>query len=206
MATNLLQLISNAVTPDTVQGLSTFLGEKDSAVQGGITTLLPVLLGGMASKATTPSGATNLFSMLTGPNVDTGIVGNFTNLLGTGQSGSLLQTGGSLLSGLFGADKASGLGSALAGMTGMKTSSAGNLVALVLPLIFGVLKRFILDSKLDARGVASLFTGQKDALAGKLDPRLTSALEGQRVVACAAAFEHVAHTYQHLDLPLLLRA
>src|SRR6476469_5762181 len=51
MATNLLQLISNAVTPDTVQGLSTFLGEKDSAVQGGITTLLPVLLGGMARMA-----------------------------------------------------------------------------------------------------------------------------------------------------------
>ena len=78
--------------------------------------------------------------------------------------------------GLFGPDKATGAASALAGVTGMTGGSATNLLMLAVPIVFSVLKRFIGENRLDAGGLAALFAGQKDFLAGKLDPRLASAL------------------------------
>src|SRR5215468_2365670 len=109
MAANLVELLSGAMTPDIVQSISKFVGEKDSAVQNGLGALVPVLLGGMANKATTSSGASSLFSMLTGSNVDAGLAGNFGNLLASGQTSPLLSQGSSLLSGLFGSERASSL-------------------------------------------------------------------------------------------------
>lgn len=176
MATNLLDLLSNAVSPDIVQGLSRSVGESDSAVRSGVSALLPALLGGLASKSSTPTGASSVMSMLTSANVDTGLLGNMGNLLGGGQTGSLIQLGTSLLSGLFGSDKVSGLGSALATVSGMKASSAGSLASLIVPLAFAALKRFVGDSRLDAGGLSSVLGSQRDNLSGKLDPRLTSAL------------------------------
>ncbi len=176
MATNLLDLLSNAVSPDIVQGLSRSVGESDSAVRSGVSALLPALLGGLANKSSTPSGAGSVLSMLTGANVDSGLLGTMGNLLGSGQTGSLIQLGTSLLSGLFGSDKVAGLGSALATVSGMKSSSAGSLASLIVPLAFAALKRFIGDSRLDASGLASVLASQRDNLSGKLDPRLTSAL------------------------------
>lgn len=176
MTTNLLDLLSNAVSPEIVQGLSRSIGESDSAVRSGVSALLPTLLGGLASKASSPSGASSVFSMLTGSNVDAGLMGNMASLLGGGQTGALTQLGTSLLSGLFGSDKVSGLGQALATVSGMKASSAGSLASLIVPMGFAALKRFIGDGKLDASGLGALLAGQRDHLAGKLDPRLTAAL------------------------------
>ncbi len=163
MAVNLIDLVSRAVTPDAVQGISKFLGESDSAVQSGIGTLVPALLAGMASKASTPSGASGLFSLINGAGVNAGLMGNIGDALGSGQAGSLLQQGGRLLGGLFGSDKASDVSSALAGITGMKAGNATNLLMLVVPMVLGVLKRFIGEKRLDAGGLASQPRRQKDS-------------------------------------------
>lgn len=175
MATNLLELLSGAITPTIVQSLSTFLGERDSAIQSGIGSLMPALLGGMADKASTTPGAASLFTMLTGSNVDIHLPGNLSSVLTSGRSSSLLGLGGSLLSGLFGSDKAAGAGSALASVSGLKSASAGSLISVALPVVFSVLKKLIGERSLDAPGVAALLLGQKDALTGKLNALLTSA-------------------------------
>jgi len=146
MAVNLLDLVSRAITPDAVQGITRFLGESDTAVQSGIGTLVPALIGGMAAKASTPAGASALQSLINSSAVDPGLIGNLGSLLSSGQSSTLLQQGGNLLSGLFGADKTSGVTSALAGITGMKSASATNLLMLLVPMVFSVLKRFLGDA------------------------------------------------------------
>src|SRR5215471_1954279 len=150
MAVNLLDLVSRAVTPDAVRGISRFLGESDSAVQSGIATLLPTLLGGLASKASTPAGASDLLSRINGADVDANLTSNIGNLLGSGQSGALLQQGTRLLGGLFGSDKISALTSALTAATGMNAGSATNLLLMAVPMLFGVLKRFIGENRLNA--------------------------------------------------------
>jgi outer membrane protein OmpA-like peptidoglycan-associated protein len=175
MAVNLVDQVSRALTPDVIQGISRFLGEDASAVQSGLGALIPTLLGGLASKAATPGGASSVFSAINGANVDTSLLGNLGSLLGSGQSNTVLQAGSSLLGGLFGPDKTAGIANALSGISGMKSGSATNLLLMAVPMLFSTLKRFIGENGLNAGGLASLLTGQKDAIANKLDPRLTSA-------------------------------
>jgi OOP family OmpA-OmpF porin len=93
MAVNLLDLFSRSVTPDAVQGISKLLGEDPSAVKGGVAALVPVLLGAFASKASTPSGAASLFSMINSSDVDTGVMSKIGNVVGTGGSDALSQQG-----------------------------------------------------------------------------------------------------------------
>lgn len=176
MAINLVDMLSNAVTPNIISGLAGAVGENDSAVKTAVSALLPTILGGLASKASTPSGASSVFSMLTGGNIDTGLLGNLGNMLGSGQTGPLAQMGTSLLSGLFGGDKIGGLGNALASVAGLRASSASSLITLVAPIAFSLIKKVIGEQRLDAGGVVSLLSAQKDNLAGKIDPRLTNAL------------------------------
>jgi len=175
MAVNLVELVSSAITPDTVQGISRTLGESDTAVRSGIGALVPAMVGGLAARASTPAGATDLLAKVNSPNVDAGMIGNLGSVVG-GDSSALVQKGRSLLGGLFGTDKASSMAGALAGITGMKTGSAMNLMTMVVPIVLGVLKRFFGENRLGSGEVAGLFGGQKKFLEDKLDPRLTSAM------------------------------
>ncbi len=176
METNLLALISQALSSEAVPALSQNLGESESAVHKGFGALIPVLLGGLMAKAGTPAGASTVFSSVTSPNVDTGLLNNLGSLLGSGQSSNLTGVGGSLLSSLFGADKTAGIGDALAGLTGLKSGNATNLVLMVAPLVFSQIKKFVNERGMNAGGFGSLLAAQKEHLVGKLDPTLTSAL------------------------------
>lgn len=179
MAINLLDLLTRAVSPALVKSIADHFGESESAVQSGIELIVPALLGGLASKASTPSGASEVFGLLTNAKVDPGLLGNLGALLGSGQSSGIASVGGigsALLGSLFGADKANGLGAALAGITGMRSGNAGSLVALAAPMVFGWIKNLIGERGLTAPRTAELLIGQKNHLAGQLDPALTRAL------------------------------
>ncbi len=81
-----------------------------------------------------------------------------------------------LVPALFG-DKAGGLVNALAGAAGIKSSSATNLLAMAVPLIFTFLKKYISKNNLSAgRRSSSLLKGQGAHLSKSLDSRLTGAL------------------------------
>ncbi len=179
MATNLLDMLTRAISPATVKSVSDHLGESESAVRSGLALLLPVLLAGLASKASTPSGVSGLFALLTGAKVDPDLPGNLASLLGSGQSSGIANVGsiGNILLGhVFGTDKAVGLGTALAGITGMRPGNAGSLVTLAVPLVLGWLKKLISERGLDAGATAALLIGQKSHLTGHLEPALTRAL------------------------------
>lgn len=76
---------------------------------------------------------------------------------------------------MFG-DKASGLVNGLSSMSGLKSSSASNRVAMVVPLILAFLKKFIGEKGLNAASISSLLSGQGQYLQSSLDSRLTGAL------------------------------
>jgi outer membrane protein OmpA-like peptidoglycan-associated protein len=62
-------------------------------------------------------------------------------------------------------------------MSGMRSpQSAGNLIALVAPVVLAVIKRFLASAGGGASGLSSLLAGQAPFLQGALDSRLTGAL------------------------------
>jgi hypothetical protein len=178
MVSNILELFSGGPSQSMVGAVSKMLGESEGGVQSAVTSLIPTLLGGMMQKSSTPQGAGDLFKLVTGANIDPGMLSNVAGLLGGGApTDKLLSTGASLVSGLFGGDKASGLANALSSVAGIKSGSASSLISIALPFLFGMIKKLVSERGLDATGLANLLLGQKATLAkANVDPRLTSAL------------------------------
>ena len=117
-------------------------------------------------------------SLINGADLDVAWLGNIAGLFGGGGSGVnvLLKAGtGSLVPGFFG-DKAGALVNALSSASGIKSSSATNLLALIVPLVLTFLKKFVRDKGLNANSLASLLSSQGPHLQGLLDSRMSSAL------------------------------
>lgn len=177
MNANLLSLAQNALGGDFAKLAGQFLGESQGSTQSALGSLLPALLGSIAQKGATESGASSLMSLLNGADLDVSSLGNIAGLFagdGAGVKG-LLKAGASLIPALFG-DKVGALTSALSSSSGISGNSASNLVGMAVPLVLTFLKKYIGDKGLNAGSLSSLLAGQGSHLQGALDSRLTSAL------------------------------
>jgi outer membrane protein OmpA-like peptidoglycan-associated protein len=165
MVSNLIEMFMSSSGKELATLASSLLGENAENTTNSLTKLIPVVLGGMAQKASTSTGASDLFKMVTSPSIDSGIAGNLSNVLsGDLQNNPLVKSGLGLAASLFGADKANGLMSSLASSTGISPSSSNSLVGMVMPLVFGGIKHIVNDKSLDANGLSSLLLGQKEYL------------------------------------------
>jgi outer membrane protein OmpA-like peptidoglycan-associated protein len=178
MAENLLTLVQDAMGGDFSRMAGQFMGETSNATQGALSALLPAVLGVIAQKGATSGGASGLMSLINDANLDVGSLGNLGSMFAGGGAGAndLMKAGAaSLVPALFG-DKAGALVSALSASSGIKPSSATNLIAMVVPLVLGFLKKFVAERGLNAGSLSSLLASQGPSLQGALDSRITSAL------------------------------
>jgi len=178
MSTNLLSLAQQALGSDFSKLAGQFIGESPDATQSALTSLLPAVLGGIASKGATTDGAAGLMSLINGANLDVNALGNIAGLFGGGGTAlnGLMKAGaGSFVPALFG-DKSGALVSALSSAAGIKSTSATNLIAMVVSVVLMFLKKFIGDKGLNASSLASLLSSQGPSLQGALDSRITGAL------------------------------
>jgi len=178
MSANLLSLFQTALGGDFARLTGQFLGESVPSTQSALTSLLPAALGSVAQKGATPEGASSLLSLINGSNLDTTVFDNVAGMFGSGSNAmnSLMKLGtSSLVPALFG-DKAGGLVNALASAAGIKSSSATNLIAMIVPLIFTFLKKYVSQNNLSGGSLSSLLKGQGEFLSTSLDSRLTGAL------------------------------
>jgi outer membrane protein OmpA-like peptidoglycan-associated protein len=178
MSINILELLNSGIGKQLIGEAGKMLGESDSGMQSAVGSMVPALLGGMMTKASTPQGAGDLFKMVQGLNLDTRSLGDIANLIGgAGGAGAMQSVGSGLLSSLLGGDKTNGLASALASVSGIKPASAASLLSLGTPLMMGAVKKLVSDGSLDAAGLAKTLLGQKSFLQGaNIDPRITGAL------------------------------
>jgi outer membrane protein OmpA-like peptidoglycan-associated protein len=179
MNANLLSLAQDTLGGDFSKLAGQFLGESQDASQSALSSLLPAVLGAIAQKGATPQGASGLMSLINGASLDIASLGNIAGLFGGGGSSgvnALLKAGtSSLVPGLFG-DKAGALVNALSSSSGIKTASATNLLAMIVPLLLTMLKKFMGEKGLNANSLASLLSSQGPNLQGALDSRMSSAL------------------------------
>jgi Bacterial protein of unknown function (DUF937)/OmpA family len=212
MDTNLQSLFTQTLSPELMQTVSKNLGETEPAVRKGIGALVPVILAGLMAKASTPAGASKVFAAVTGPTVNAGLSGvDPGSPPSVTTSSTTTNTDSPLLSDLFGADKASRLASALAGVSGLRVGSAANLILMVVPLLFGFLKRHMATEGLDSTRLGSFLAGQRSHLSGATDPRLMSVLglgspASMSGAAATSAATAVRATALPRWLPLLLGA
>jgi OmpA-OmpF porin, OOP family len=161
MSINLLNSVKGLFTNELVGKAASMLGESESGVSKAIGAVVPTILSGLLSKAGSGSeGASGILNMAKDA-VGSGILNNIGGLLGGSASGSNMGGILNIASGLFG-DKLGGIGKLISGFSGIKESSAGSLLSMVAPAALGFLGKHAADNNLNASGLASFLTNQKD--------------------------------------------
>jgi outer membrane protein OmpA-like peptidoglycan-associated protein len=191
---NLLDLLKQIFGGNFAALASNVLGASESNTKSAVTSMIPALLGSLVQKGSTPQGASSLLNMINSPQVDSGIVGNMSQLLGGGGTANqLVNTGSSLINSLLGSN-AGPLSNTLASMSGLSGSSTSKLLALAVPFLLGGLKKLVGEHGLNTSGLMSLLGDQAKSVQNAIDPRLAQAMNLRLPDVSGAAREVAADT------------
>ena len=166
----ILDALKGYITPELVSKAASYLGESDFTVSRGITSMIPSLLGGMASQTGDSDMMSKIFDLVKGS--DAGVMDNLSGLFG-GEGNSDLAN--NLASMLFGGN-ASNIISKIGSFAGLKGNSASSLMAIVSPMVMGYLSKLIGSKGMDLSGFASLLNSEKSSFMDALPAGLGSSL------------------------------
>jgi hypothetical protein len=175
MATNIVSLAMQFLTPDMVGRIATALGFDRNKVQSAIIGAVPALLAAFNDVATQPGGAQRIADAA---RQQTGSLENFASVLASGQS-SLLDKGSQLLTSLVGNQNQNALIGAITKFTGLGQGASESLLGVLAPIVMGTIGKHQSAARaLDAKGIANLFASQKDNIAAALPSGFGSLLSG----------------------------
>ena len=134
MATSLVSLVMQFLTPEMIGRVATALGLDRTLVQSAIGAAVPGLLAGFSGVATQPGGPQKLVDAA---KQETGTLGKFADLLGGGGQSTFIERGSKLLASLLGARDQSALVSALGQFVGLGQAKSGTLLGMLAPIVMG---------------------------------------------------------------------
>jgi hypothetical protein len=176
MAINLVSLVMQFLTPDMIGRIAAALGVDRNIAQAAVNAVVPALLAGFSKTATQPGGAQKLVDAA---RQQTGTLGNFANMLGTGGQSSLIEKGSQVLSTLLGGQDPTSLAQAVGKFAGLGQGSAGSLLGMLAPVVMGTIGQQRQQGRsLDAGGIADLLASQKDNIAAALPSGFSNLLGG----------------------------
>jgi len=179
MATNLVSLVMQFLTPDVIGRIATALGLDRNFLQSAISAAVPALLAGLSGAAEKPGGAEKLVDAV---KQQSGVLDNFAKTIGSGGQSSLIDTGSRLLTSLLGGPDQSALAGAVAKFSGLSQNASGSLLGMLAPIVMGTIGKHIGARNLDANSLASLFSAQKDQIAQALPSGFGNLLRGTGLV------------------------
>ena len=176
MATNLIEVAKSLLTPDVVSRVSSLIGETPAKTGQALGMVVPSLAGIACNEASTPGGASKLYSLISNTSLPGDLHSNLAGLLSGGAAtDSLLKTGSGLISSVLG-DRAGTVAKLISDSAGIGFSSASTLLNLATPLFFSVLGRHLTTSGTQASGLSSLLAGHRDSVLQAIPSGLGDAL------------------------------
>jgi hypothetical protein len=179
MATNLVSLVMQFLTPEMIGRVATALGLDRNMLQTAIGAAVPGLLAGFSGVATQPSGAQKLVDAA---KQETGTLGKFAELVGGGGQSAIIERGSQLVASLLGARDQSALVSALGQFAGLGQAKSGSLLGMLAPIVMGTVAQQQGPRNLDASSMANLFASQKDNIASALPADFGKLLGGTNLL------------------------
>jgi hypothetical protein len=155
---NLVEQIKSQLSEGLIHQLSSLIGANEGATKSAVGAAVPALLSALANLTSSGGGAQKLISAL--GKLDDGSLGNLGNML-SGQSGSVLELGSSLLQSLFGNNIVSGIVNALSRYAGLGSGTVQKLLGYLTPLVLGAIGGRFAGRGVNAQGLANLFAEQK---------------------------------------------
>jgi hypothetical protein len=148
------------------------VGLEKSKTNSAIEAAIPVLLGGLMKKASTPSGATELSNFFKKQDAEPSILDNLGSLVSGGASSKLLGMGSSLLPMLLGSSQAS-IVSVLMKLLGIGDKGVLGLLGSLAPIVMSVVgKQAKSAGGFDPGVLTNLLGGQNNFLSSALPNEL----------------------------------
>ncbi len=173
---NLVSMAMQFLGPMIINKIAGSLGINQGLAGKAIAAIVPTILAGLVGKASTPSGASDLFGAL--GKHDTGMLGNLGNLIGGSGQQSMVDNGNSLLGSLLGGSSTSALAGAVGKFADIGSDQSKSLVGMLAPVVMGSLAQQSKSSGLDAGGLANMLMGQKDNIASAMPAGFADLLGG----------------------------
>lgn len=174
---DILALLKSTLGGPLLRHASAYFGETEQNTHMALRAIEPTLLAGLMQQAATPAGAAEVFRNVTDARIDTGIAGKLTGFFANrGNLESVLDTGESLAATVLG-NRMGGVTSAISQVSGVMPDSALALISMTAPVLFGAIKKYVMQNNVDAAGLGALLLKQRRSLeSSALDDRITSAL------------------------------
>jgi len=173
MATNLVSVVMQFLTPDMIAKIASVLGLDRNVAQKTIAGAIPALLASLADVASTPNGARQLTNTLT---QQSDSLENLKNLVGGAGQNLVADSGSNMLSGLFGGGTLDTMAQTIGKFAGIGEGTSKSMLGMLGPLVLGALGQQQRSMGLDASGLASLLTSQKDQIAAAIPSGLAGQL------------------------------
>ena len=173
MAINLMDLVKTAInTSGVADQIGSAVGLEKSKTNSAIEAAIPVLLGGLMKKASTPAGASELSNIFKKQDAEPSVLDNLSSLVTGGSSSKLLGLGTSLLPMLLGSSQAS-IVSVLMKLLGLGDKSVLGLLGSLAPIVMGVVgKQAKSAGGFDPGVLTNLLGGQNNFLSSALPNEL----------------------------------
>ena len=173
MSINLLDMVKSAVVGQVADQIGSAVGLDKSKTSAAVNAVLPALLGGMAKKASTPAGASDLIKAL--QDNDNSILDNLAGAFAPAKQASMLDYGMKLLPMLLGGSQSTII-SLIAKMFGFGDKGASSLLGMLAPVVMSVVGKQVKSQGLDAGGLSSLLSGQTNFLNAALPSELKNVM------------------------------
>jgi hypothetical protein len=175
MATNLVSLVMQFLTPELIGRIATALGLDRNVLQSAISAAVPGLLAGLAGVVEKPGGAAKLVDAV---KQQSGALDKFATTIGSGGQSSLVDTGSRLLTSLLGGPDQSALAGAVAKFSGLNQNAGGSLLGMLAPIVMGIIGKHVGVRNLDTNSLAGLLSAQKEQIAQALPSGFGNLLRG----------------------------
>jgi len=178
---DLMGLLNDALNSDTIKQISQQLGADEGATSDAIQAALPMLLGGLANKSASQSGAASLLSAL-----DRDHDGSILDDLGGFLGDYLSRRGAGILGHIFGPQEGA-VERGVSQASGLDLSKVGPLLMMLAPIVMGALGRARSEKEMDVGdlprdlGNAAQQTGGNQGLLGALSSMFDMNRDGSAV-------------------------
>ena len=198
---NILSLIQNQLSPQSVQQISNALGENPEGIKSALGTAFPALLGSLLGKVNaSPNGATDIFNMLKSGQSAGGWPESVNDVANGVNQGALPVAHQSLLTSLLGS-RLGPVADFVSSRFGIREGSATSLLGMAAPLLLGTIGKQMSSQGVGASGLGDLLRSQTPYLKEMLPAGLANTLGignvlsggAQKVESAATAASQAAY-------------
>jgi hypothetical protein len=175
MSFNVLSTLRSLFSDEIVSKAASTLAENETSISNAISGILPAILGGIASKASSGDGGADTVLQLARAAAGSGILSNLT-LVFNGNTGAL-SNGWEILKTIFG-EKLNSITSAIANHANIQESSSASLMSMIAPAILSLIGQHAQRANMNADSLTSWLASQKGNIINAIPDGLGTSLTG----------------------------